>query len=182
MIKAEPNMEDELADKKILKSTLDKRSLVGKTLPVLVFFGLLFLLTPEPTYALMNISNIDSIIPRREFMSLYGELNIVSKSGSPDIASLGTTQIKFYQPLSVRVPGGLSVSNGIDLTDPTSSIIESYSTLYIKTSAGAPTDIVFQPTGIIGFESDLNIGGNKMCLNSACTSYVHYNGTHTIIT
>jgi len=67
--------------------------------------------------------------------------------------------IIFNRPLSINTSGPLSVSQGIDLTDPTSNTIDSYSPLYIKTSSGTAADIVLQPTGVVGLQANLDMGG-----------------------
>jgi hypothetical protein len=89
---------------------------------------------------------------------ISGDVIISGALNVSDIANFTSNQIVFYQPLSIEASGPLSIANGIDLTDSTSNTINSYGTLYIKTS-GVSKDIVFQPTGIVGLQSNLDMGG-----------------------
>lgn len=87
-----------------------------------------------------------------------GDLNI--SSTGEEIAEFSDTGITLSQPLSVESSGPLSVSNGIDLTDSSTNTIESYSTMYLSTSSGSPSDIVLEPTGEVGIDSNASITGN----------------------
>jgi len=91
-----------------------------------------------------------------------GGLNITNSSSGTQIATFEETGISLKQPLSVESSGPLSVSNGMELTGTSSNSIESYSTFYLSTSSGSPSDIVLDPTGEVGISSDLNIGGNNI--------------------
>ncbi|WP_414836485.1 hypothetical protein [Candidatus Nanohalococcus occultus] len=86
-----------------------------------------------------------------------GAVNI--SDGEP-IAAFSQSGIRFDQPLSLNSPGALSVQNGIDLTGTSSNTIDSYSTFYLSTSSGSPSDIVLQPTGEVGVDSNLSTTGN----------------------
>jgi len=78
------------------------------------------------------------------------------------IADLESTGVTLHQPLSVESSGAMSVVNGIDLTDGTSNTIDSSGTMYLSTSSGSATDIVLQPTGVVGLESNLDMGNNNI--------------------
>jgi hypothetical protein len=95
----------------------------------------------------MSYNSIDNV----------GSLN-VSTSGD-QIARFSNTGITLSQPLSVESSGPLSVGNGIDLTGPSSNTIESYSTMYLQTSSGSPSDIVLDPTGEVGVATNLSVTG-----------------------
>lgn len=86
--------------------------------------------------------------------TMTGPLNIT------DIANFTSSGIEFYQPLSVDSPGSLAVDSGVDLTGSGSNTIDSYSTLYLKTSSGSPSDIVLRPSGQVGIDSNLETTGN----------------------
>lgn len=88
---------------------------------------------------------------------ILGDLNITN---SEKIADFSTSQIQMFQPLSLEASGPLSVAGGIDLTDGSSNVIESYSTFYLRTSSGSPSDIVLDPTGEVGITSNASISGN----------------------
>jgi hypothetical protein len=91
-----------------------------------------------------------------------GELNVSNSSSGTKIAEFKESGVDLYQPLSIDSSGGLSVANGVTLTDSTSNTIESYSTMYLSTSSGSPTDIVLNPTGVTGVESNLDMAGNNI--------------------
>ncbi|WP_347721644.1 hypothetical protein [Candidatus Nanohalococcus occultus] len=84
-----------------------------------------------------------------------GGLNITG------IANFTDSGISLYRPLSVESSGPLSVQNGIDLTGTGSNTIDSYSTFYLSTS-GSPSDIVLDPSGVVGTTSTLDMGGNNI--------------------
>jgi hypothetical protein len=81
-------------------------------------------------------------------------------TSNTQIASFSSTGIDFKQPLSLESSGPLSVANGIELTGTSSNTLESYSTLYLETSSGSPSDIVLDPTGEVGVDSNLSVTGN----------------------
>ncbi|MFB6245518.1 MAG: hypothetical protein ABEJ03_04190 [Candidatus Nanohaloarchaea archaeon] len=87
-----------------------------------------------------------------------GEVNISGSNGQ--IASFESNQITMNQPLSIESSGPLSVENGIDLTGTSTNTIDSYSSLYLKTSSGSPTDIVLDPTGVTDIDSNLTVRGD----------------------
>ncbi|MFB6216412.1 MAG: hypothetical protein ABEJ72_05540, partial [Candidatus Aenigmatarchaeota archaeon] len=87
-----------------------------------------------------------------------GGVNISGSNGQ--IASFESNQITMNQPLSIESSGPLSVENGIDLTGTSTNTIDSYSSLYLKTSSGSPTDIVLEPTGVTDIDSNATVRGN----------------------
>lgn len=87
-----------------------------------------------------------------------GMLNV--STSSDQIAEFTDTGISLSQPLSVESSGPLSVANGIDLTGSSSNTIESYSTMYLQTSSGSPSDIVLDPTGNVGIDANTSITGD----------------------
>ncbi|MFB6213621.1 MAG: beta strand repeat-containing protein, partial [Candidatus Nanohaloarchaea archaeon] len=84
----------------------------------------------------------------------------ISALNITDVANFTSSGVSIYQPLSVESSGPLSVSSGIEMTDTSTNTIESYSTMYLQTSSASPTDIVLQPTGQVGIDSDLETTGN----------------------
>ena len=86
--------------------------------------------------------------------------NLDVSTSSEQIASFSSTGIDFNQPVSLDSSGPLSVANGVQLTGTSSNTLESYSTLYLKTSSGSPSDIVLDPTGEVGVDSNLSVTGN----------------------
>jgi hypothetical protein len=97
-----------------------------------------------------------------------GTLNITNNGEA--VANFSGTGINLYKPLSVRSSGPLSVANGIELTGTSSNTIESLSTFYLSTSSGSASDIVLDPTGQVGVDSNLettgniSVGGNQLDL------------------
>ncbi|MFB6245396.1 MAG: hypothetical protein ABEJ03_03555, partial [Candidatus Nanohaloarchaea archaeon] len=95
-----------------------------------------------------------------------GELNV--STSTEQIAHFSDTGVTLKQPLSVESSGPLSVSNGIELTGTSSNTISSYSTFYLETQSGSPSDIVLNPTGEVGIDAnasiagDLNMNGNDI--------------------
>ena len=89
-----------------------------------------------------------------------GSLNVTDTSTNTRIADFQNNGITCHQPISVKSSGPLSATNGIELTDTVANTIESYSTLYLETSSGSPTDIVLNPTGVTGIQSDLSTTGS----------------------
>lgn len=87
-----------------------------------------------------------------------GELNVSTSSNQ--IAHFSDTGVEINQPLSLESSGPLSVANGIDLTGSSTNTIESYSTMYLTTSSGSPSDIVLDPTGDVGIDANASITGD----------------------
>lgn len=96
----------------------------------------------------MNYNRIDNV----------GELNVSSSNSR--IAEFSDTGIEFDQPLSLDSSGPLSVSNGVDLTGTSSNTIDSYSTMYLETSSGSPSDIVLDPSGDVGVDANMSVTGD----------------------
>ncbi|MFB6214225.1 MAG: hypothetical protein ABEJ07_06745 [Candidatus Nanohaloarchaea archaeon] len=88
-----------------------------------------------------------------------GELNVTETGSGTMISEFTTSQIRMHQPLSVQSSGPLAVENGIELTGTDTNTIESYSTMYLETSSGSPTDIVLRPTGDVGVDANLSSTG-----------------------
>lgn len=99
-----------------------------------------------------------------------GNVSTLNVSTSSDqIAHFSDTGVEISQPLSVESSGPLSVANGIDLTDGSSNTIESYSTMYLSTSSGSPSDIVLEPTGDVGLDANTSITGDLNMQDGAIT-------------
>ncbi len=122
----------------------------------------------------VEVPNGDLDMSANEIHSV-AKLNITNTSSNTQIADFAETGVTLHQPLSVEANGAMSVANGLELTDTSSNTIDSYSTLYLKTSSGSPSDIVLEPTGNVGISADLDMAGNNVTNffdTTACTDYV----------
>lgn len=105
-------------------------------------------------------SNLEFKVDTEGNLDAKGELDITDSATGTRIADFKTNQIEMFQPLSIQSSGPLSVANGIDLTGTGTNTIDSYSTLYLQTSSGSPTDIVLQPSGVTDIASNTTLRGD----------------------